>query len=400
VLSISDSSGGSTARQLLEDSLIRKARELAPLIRSCREEIDATRQLPTALFEALRTAGLFRLFVPVKFGGYEIDPIIFVKIIEEISAMDGSAGWVVSVSAVGGLVAGFLREDAAGKIYGDNADTVVAGGINPTGRAVAEDTGYRVAGKWAFGSGIRHADWVYGNCVVYDGERMRLDSTGKPVTRLMLFPVKACEIDDTWHVGGLRGTGSHDFAVKDLFVPAELSVMAFAGNASQPGNLFKFPFSLFAVLIAAVPLGIARGAISALLDLAKAKKPTGSASLLSERPSAQIAVARAEALLCSGRAFLFEALREMGHEIAVSGEAGVKCRATLRLACTQAAINARQAVDLMFETGGATSVYTSSSLERCFRDVHVAMQHIAVSSTSLELSGRVLLGLDPGTARF
>jgi indole-3-acetate monooxygenase len=144
VLSISDSSGGSTARQLLEDSLIRKARELAPLIRSCREEIDATRQLPTALFEALRTAGLFRLFVPVKFGGYEIDPIIFVKIIEEISAMDGSAGWVVSVSAVGGLVAGFLREDAAGKIYGDNADTVVAGGINPTGRAVAEDTGYRL----------------------------------------------------------------------------------------------------------------------------------------------------------------------------------------------------------------------------------------------------------------
>jgi indole-3-acetate monooxygenase len=400
VLSISDSFGAPMARQLQEDSLIRKARELAPLIRGCREEIDATRQLPTALVEALRAAGLFRLFVPAKFGGYEIDPITFVKIIEEISAADGSAGWVVSVCAVGGLIAGFLRKDAAAKIYGDNADTVVAGGINPTGRAVADDTGYMVAGKWAFGSGIRHADWVYGNCVVYDGERMRLDSTGKPVTRLMLFPVKACEIDDTWHVGGLRGTGSHDFAVKDLFVPAELSVMAFAGKASQPGNLFKFPFSLFAVLIAAVPLGIARGAISTLVELAKAKRPTGSSSVLSERPSAQLAVARAEALLCSGRAFLFEALREMGQEIAASGEAGVKCRATLRLACTQAAINAGQAVDLMFEAGGATSVYISSPLERCFRDVHVAMQHIAVSSTSLELSGRVLLGLDPGAARF
>jgi alkylation response protein AidB-like acyl-CoA dehydrogenase len=338
--------------------------------------------------------------VPAKFGGYEIDPITFVKIIEEISAVDGSAGWVVSVCAVGGLVAGLLREDAAGKIYSDNADTVVAGGINPTGRAVADDAGYTVAGKWAFGSGIRHADWVYGNCVVYYGERMRVDGTGKPVTRLMLFPVKACEIYDTWHVGGLRGTGSHDFGVKDLFVPAELSVMAFAQKASQPGNLFKFPFSLFAVLIAAVPLGIARGAISALVELAKAKKPTGSSSLLSERPFAQIGVARAEALLCSGRAFLFEALREMGHEIAASGEAGMKCRAALRLACTQAAINAGQAVDLVFEAGGATSVYTSSSLERCFRDVHVAMQHIAVSSTSLELAGRVILGLDPGTARF
>jgi indole-3-acetate monooxygenase len=400
VPSISDTSGASMRRKLQEDSLIRKARELAPLIRRCREEIDATRQLPTELVEAMRAGGLFRLFVPAKFGGFEVDPITFVKIIEEISAVDGSAGWVVSVCAVGGLFAGFLHEDAAAKIYGDNADCVVAGGINPTGRAVADDTGYIVAGKWAFGSGIRHADWVYGNCVVYDGERARLDSTGKPVTRLLLFPANACEIYDTWHVGGLRGTGSHDFGVKDLFVPAELSITAFAGKASQPGNLFKFPFSLFAVLIAAVPLGIARGAISALIELAKAKRPTGASSLLSEKPSAQIAVARAEALLCSGRAFLFEALREMSHEIAASGEAGIKYRAALRLACTQAAINAGQAVDLMFEAGGATSVYTSSSLERCFRDVHVAMQHIAVSSTSFELSGRVLLDLDPGTARF
>jgi indole-3-acetate monooxygenase len=400
VLSTSDSSGAPIAGQLQGDTLIRKARELAPLIRSCREEIDATRQLPTALLEALRAGGFFRLFVPAKFGGYEVDPITFVKIIEEISAVDGSAGWVVSVCAVGGLIAGFLREEAVRKIYGDNPDTLVAGGINPTGRAVADDTGYMVAGKWAFGSGIRHADWVYGNCVVYDGEQMRLDSTGKPLTRLMLFPVKACAIYDTWQVGGLRGTGSHDFGVKDLFVPAELSVMAFAGEPSQPGNLFKFPFSLFAVLIAAVPVGIARGAILALVELAKAKKPTGASSLLSERQSAQIAVARAEALLGSGRAFLFEALREMGHEIDEHGEAGLGCRAALRLACTQAAINAGQAVDLMFEAGGATSVYTSSSLERCFRDIHVAMQHIAVSSTSLELAGRVILGLNPGTARF
>ena len=188
--------------------------------------------------------------------------------------------------------------------------------------------------------------------------------------------------------------------MKDLFVPAELSIEAFAGKASQPGNLFKFPFSLFAVLIAAVPLGIARMAISAFVELAKAKKPTGSSSLLSERQSAQLAVARAEALLCSGRAFLFEALREMDDEIDTRAEVGIKSRAALRLACTQAAMNAGQAVDLMFEAGGATSVYTSSSLERCFRDVHVAMQHIAVSSTSLELAGRVILGLEPGTARF
>jgi alkylation response protein AidB-like acyl-CoA dehydrogenase len=154
-----------------------------------------------------------------------------------------------------------------------------------TGKAVAGEGGYRVTGKWAFGSGIRHADWVYGNCVVYDGEQVRLDSAGKPVAPLMLFPVTACEIYDTWHVGGLRGTGSHDFSVKDLFVPEELSLIAFSGEASQPGTLFKFPFSLFAVLIAAAPLGIARGAISALVELAKAKRPTGTSALLSrDRP--------------------------------------------------------------------------------------------------------------------
>ena len=396
--SISESSGTPGAKQFQGDALIKKARELAPLIRTCREEIDATRQLPTTLVDALRSAGLFRLFVPAKFGGYEVDPITFVKIIEEISAVDGSVGWVVSVGAVGGLLAGYLREDAAARIY--DPDAFFAGGINPTGTAVAGHGGYRVAGKWAFGSGIRHADWVYGNCLVYDGDRMRLDSAGKPVARLMLFPVTACETYDTWHVGGLRGTGSHDFSVKDLFVPDELSLIAFSGEASQPGTLFKFPFSLFAVLIAAVPLGIARGAISAFVELAKAKRPTGTSALLSERPAAQIAVARAEALLGSGRAFLFEALSAMSREITASGEAGIKYRARLRLACTQAALNAAQAVDLMFEAGGATSLYTSSPLERCFRDVHAAMQHIAVSSTSLELSGRVLLGLDPGTPRF
>jgi indole-3-acetate monooxygenase len=396
----SDFSDAATATQLRPEMLIRRARDLAPVIRGCRQETEAVRQLPATLVEVLRSAGMFRLLLPARFDGYEVDPITFVKIIEEISAADGSVGWVVSVCAVGGLFAGYMREEAVMPIYGKNPDTVVAGGINPTGKAVAVDGGYLVRGRWAYGSGIRHADWVYGSCVVYDGEIARLDASGKAEIRLMLFPATACEVHDTWQVGGLRGTGSHDFSVSDQFVPADRSLIAFAGHAAQPGILYKFPFSLFAALIAAVPLGIARSAISALVELAKSKKPTGANSVLCERSSAQIAVARAEALVRSGRAFLFEALNGMRSEIAESGHAGMPCRAVLRLACTQAALNAAQAVDLMFEAGGATSVHTSSPLERCFRDVHVAIQHIAVSSTYFELSGRVFLGLDPGTTRF
>jgi len=400
VSTIPSSPGAAVATQLQTDTLIRRARDLAPVIRGCRDEIDTARQLPATIVEALRTAGVFRLLVPTRFGGYEVDPITFIKIIEEISAADGSAGWVASVCSVGGLLAGYMREEAGMAIYGENPDAIVAGGINPTGKATAVDGGYLIQGKWAYGSGIRHADWVYGSCVVYDGEQTRLDAAGKAEIRLMLFPATACVVHDTWHVGGLRGTGSHDFSVSDLFIPSDRSLIAFAGGALQPGILYRFPFSLFAALIAAIPLGIARGAISALVELAKSKTPMGANTVLRERSSAQIAVARAEALVRSGRAFLFEALREMRSEIVESGEAGMRSRALLRIACTQAALSAAKAVDLMFEAGGATSVYTSSPLERCFRDVHAAKQHIAVSSTYFEVSGRVLLGLDPGTARF
>lgn len=172
------------------------------------------------------------------------------------------------------------------------------------------------------------------------------------------------------------------------------------GRSITAGHTLQIPIQPFRRLIAAVPLGIARGAMSALVDLATTKKPTGSPVLLKEKPSAQVGVARAEALFRSGRAFLFEVLESMKDEIERSGRTSLKSRLDLRLACTQAAMNSGQAVDLMFEARGATSIYASNHLERAFRDVHAAVQHIAVSSLSLELSGRVLFGLEPGTARF
>jgi alkylation response protein AidB-like acyl-CoA dehydrogenase len=390
-----------TARVRQDDALLERVRELAPVIRSCRDAIDADRQLPDTLVEALRAAGMFRLFAPAKFGGPEIDPSTFVKIIEGLSAADGSIGWVVSVCSVGGLFAGYLSEESVAGIHGGNPDTIFAGSINPTGKAIAIDGGYKISGRWAFASGICHASWVYATCIVHDATgRPRLDENGKPEARVMLFPVTSCVIHDTWNVGALRGTGSHDFSTTDLFVPADHSLIAFATQASQPGILYQLPFSFFSVMLAAVPLGIARGAISALVDMAKTKRPTGAAVLLCEKPTAQIAIARAEALVRSARAFLFEALTQLTGEIAASGSASMQTRANLRLACTQTALNAVRAVDLMFETGGATSVYASCPIERCFRDVHAAMQHLALSETSLELAGRVLLGLDVGTSRF
>ena len=380
--------------------LLERARGLSSLIDRCRDEIETSRQIPSELIEAITEAGLFRLWLPRKFGGYETDPVTFLQVVEEISAMDGATGWIVAISSLGGFFAGCLSEEVVHEIYGPNPDVLVAGGINPTGKAVPVEAGYRVTGRWSFGSGIRHASWVYGNAVIHEQDKPRLAPDGSPEMRLMLFPVTQCTILDTWHVGGLRGTGSHDFSVDDIFVPNERTLVPFVGEAVQPGILYRYPFSLFPAVIAAVPLGIARGSIDTLMELADIKKPGGYIGSLRERPSAQMAIARAEGLVRSARAFFVESMQQLGEAIIRDGEASLKQRAMLRIACCQAALNCTQAVDLMYNTGGASSIYTSSRLERAFRDIHAAVQHIAVTPAYFELAGRVLVGLPPGTTRF
>jgi alkylation response protein AidB-like acyl-CoA dehydrogenase len=381
--------------------LLEAARALAPAIRAERDAIEASRQLPDSLVAAMAGAGLFRMYVPRAFGGFEVDPVTFDRVIEEVARIDGAAGWNLVVGAVYGALGGLLREDVAREIFGGPNGAIVAGTLNPSGRALAVDGGFRVTGRWAFGSGISQATWVLGNCVVFDGDQKRIGASGGTESRIVFFPASQCAIHDTWRVSGLRGTGSHDYSVEDLFVPEERSVIAFHHSPFQPGPLYAGAFiTIFAASIAAPALGMARGAIDALVELAGRKTPTGSTGLLRERPSVQSDVARAEALLRSARAFLFESLSDVWTSLARGDQATLEQRAMVRIACAHAAINAAQAVDLMYNAGGATSIYESSPLERFFRDVHTASQHIAVVPNNYEIAGRVLLGLPPGTTRF
>jgi alkylation response protein AidB-like acyl-CoA dehydrogenase len=373
-------------------TLIAAARSLAPQIRAARDEIERSRRLPAPLVTALAEAGLFRLYVPKTLGGLEVDPVTFLRVVEEVARIDG---------AVHGALGAYLREDVARAIYCDNPHTVVAGSVNPSGMAHAVAGGYRVSGRWPFGSGIQHSAWVYGNCRVFAGDTPRLGPGDVPEMRFMLFPADQCEIHDTWHVSGLRGTGSHDFTVADVFVPEERSLLAFTARPYQPGTLYTCPFvTYFAASIPASPLGMARGAIDALAELASAKTPTGAQTLLRDRPSVQADIARAEALVRSARAFLIEALQDIWEVLATGGEVTMQQRAIGRIAGTHAAIRAAQAVDLMYNAAGGTALYQSCLLERFFRDVHAATQHSSVTPTYYELSGRVLLGMSPGTPRF
>ena len=271
-------------------SILDAARNIAPQIDALRSEIELERRLPPSLVEAMRSAHLFELWVPRKFGGLELHPVDFVRVIEVLSRADGSVGWCATIANVYGLVAGSLPEAAAGEIFGNHE--IVAGTINPTGTAIAVDDGYRVTGRWAYGSGIDHSSWVLANCIIFDGTTPRRTSSGGPDMRFMFFPRNNVDIIDTWHVGGMRGTGSHDFRVDDLFVPTDRSIPAFISLGTQPGTLFRTPLiSLFVVALAAVTLGIARAALDALYELAGAKTPMGSTVLLRDKPAAQSSAA-------------------------------------------------------------------------------------------------------------
>jgi indole-3-acetate monooxygenase len=382
------------------DSLIKAAKSLGSEIDTVRDELDRRRRLPPALVEAMRAAGMFRLWLPRALGGPALNVIEFIRVIEELARFDGSVGWCASIGACYSRLAGYLASDVAAKIF-DGGNSILAGTLNPTGKAVVVADGYRVTGRWAYGSGIEHSTWTIGNCVIHDRDAPRLDANGAPEVRLMIFPTRAVEIIDTWHVGGLRGTGSQDYRVADLFVAQDHSLPGFSPTATVPGTLYALPMTtVFGVSIAVVPLGIARAAIDALLDLAHAETPMGSSMLLRDKPSIQAAVGRAESLLRSARAFLFEAVQELWDEVDGGAPASLRKRALVRLANAQAAVSSAEAVDLMHNAGGGTSVYETSRLERCFRDVHAATQHIAVATSNYEMSGRVLLGLDPGTPRF
>lgn len=384
-------------------TLLEAARKLEPLVRSLSPGFDRDRQLPHALVEAIADAGLFSMWLPNALGGPELAPIPFLEVIEELSRQEGSVGWCTVIPAGYARLSGALSPEVATEIFGSRRGVLV-GTLNPSGKAVAVPGGYIVSGRWSYGSFIAHSQWVLGNCVTHDDAGPRRGAGGAPELRLCLFPRAATTVFDVWHVGGLRATGSNDYQVTDLFVPAEMTIplVSFSPPPVQPGPLYAIPMpTVFGSCIATVALGIARAAIEALMEIATAKTPTGSSSLLRDKPLTQIDLARAETALRSGRAFLFNELGACWDDVCAGRPVTLQRRAMVRLAVVQAIQGAIQAVDLMYACGGGTSLLESNRLERCFRDVHAAGQHLAVSpQTNLEPIGRLLFGLDPGIARF
>jgi alkylation response protein AidB-like acyl-CoA dehydrogenase len=373
---------------------VERVRALAPIVETWRDAGEQERHMPRPLFEALRDTGVFTMAVPKAVGGVAVEEETMVQVIEELARQDGSVGWNVMIASGAAVAASYLPEAGLKEVYRGGPSTVIAGALLPKGAAIPVPGGFRLTGHWTFASGCHQADWMLGSSTVMAQGTPRLRPDGSPDVRAFFVPVGACEILDTWHTTGLRGTGSHDWQVADVFVPQEQSVPIFRDGPSAPGSLAIRDFVAFAgPRVAAVALGIARAALDAFTALARTKTPVLATSPLATQPTTHERVGRAEALWLAGRAFLYETVRQLPQSLTCSADFTDDLRARSRLAGAHAAQSAAEAVDLLFNAAGTTSIYASSRLDRCFRDVHVATQHVAVAASNIEMVGQYVLGL-------
>ena len=375
----------------MNEDALSAAETLASIGGEHADRSERDRTLAPEVASALAASAIPSMLVPSELGGGERSPGEMVEALDLIARGDGSTAWCAMVAATSGLVSAYVDSDFARDAF---APPAVAGGVYaPMGRATADGDNFVVSGRWPFASGCRHATTLMGGALVTDKNRQSV--------RAMVFLASEAAIHDTWDVTGLRGTGSHDIEVSELRVPAGHTASLSDDRARHDGPLYAFPpFGLLALGIAGVAMGIATGATGDLVTLATAKKPGGSKRTLAERSSTQAAIARAEALVGSARAYVGEAVGEAWDAACANGEIGVDGRAKLRLAATHATRSAAEAVDLMYEAGGGTAIYARSTLERRFRDIHTARAHMMVSSASLELAGRTRLGLETDTSQL
>jgi indole-3-acetate monooxygenase len=332
--------------------------------------------------DALRDSGLLRMQVPERLGGGGLSPWVVGPVFEAMARVDGSAGWTLAL-AQGGL-AHLLAPEAYARVFSDSRMTM-AGSLNPVhARAERVEDGYRYSGKGTYVSGCTHATWMVAAALVcVDGAPQFVD--GAPTIKAGLLPMRDCRILDTWKVSGMRGTGSHDVAFEDVFVPDELTF----AQGDALANL--------GAALAPISLGIARHAIDAFVALASEKVPTGGRGLLRDRVSAQAQLGRAEGLLQAARSFFYETATEADALRNAGRMADPSERARFRLGSVMAAQLAADCVDLIYDAAGLTAASTDCPIERCWRDVHVARQHITLATTRFEVVGRVYLGLEPGS---
>ena len=378
----------------MSEALLNNAQRLSKSFAQRSAEFEQARRLPADVSDAMAKAGIYRMFVPQSLGGSETSPLVSSQVFETLAQGDAACGWVAFIAATSGSSLARIETSAAKQMFA-SPQTMLAGVFAPNGKAVKSGEDYILNGQWQWGSGTQNADWVLAGSMVIDPEQ---PADAKPRAHMCLVPKDAIEFLDTWHSTGLRGTGSTDFKLTDHRVPSA-HIVGLEVRKMPDTPLFQFPnFTLLALGIGAVSMGIARAALNEFVGLAQQKKRISSSSTIAERSHTQMQIATAEAKLRSARAFYYDSV-EQAWECALAGNTvDVDQRRNLRLATTHAVMASAEVVDCAYNLAGGVSVYQSSNLQRHFRDIHVATQHIMVAPSTLETTGRLFLGLPTNTA--
>ena len=386
------------------EPIVQAAAALQPIIRGYRNEIDRDQRLPKALVEEFHAAGFYRLVRPRELGGLQVDPLTYLRVVELLAEASGSIGWNLCNNNIAQLVSLGLPDEGIREIFGHGGNVAIAGtAVQGGGRAVPVDGGYRVTGRWPFGTGCQESGWMLGSFQILDGDRPRPSPDGNSVYWRGVFHRSEAQIvEGSWDVAGLRATGSFDWTVDDVFLP-ERRTMVHAGVpldnqwSHWPGISFALPAQAWVgPHHSAVITGIARAGIDALIELASEKTPRGRTSRLCENPQVQDAVGRADTILNAGRAYRSATITEVWNTIAAGEETTLEQRARCRLAGAYAADSAREAMDLVFRQGGSTSYRRDSRLAECWRDLHVVGQAVTVMPEWYPMGGRLFMGMDPG----
>jgi indole-3-acetate monooxygenase len=378
--------------QEAEPSLFDIARSLEPVIRQYADQAEQERTIPPALVDVLYETGVFRTFLPRELGGLEVNPVEWLDMVEELSRVNGSVGWLAMINAGGTrLPPAVVRE-----IMAAHGRWIAASNLGRIGgRAYRVEGGYRVSGRWPFASGCPHSVFFSGQSLLCDDSDQPVlnPDDGQPVILFTTWPIEPGHILDTWDGLGLRGTGSHDIVVEDQFVPDRF-VSAGMRDRVYPGPLYSGQFLFMAH--AAHAVGIARAAIDAFVELCNLPPAPGSRrqSSLGKTQTQQVAAGRADALVRAARLFAWDATAR-AYEAATLGEAiPYDVRILMGESMVFAVRSSKEAVDLVYEAAGASSVYHGTTLERCFRDIHTAAQHIIVTENRYDSIGQYYLTKD------
>lgn len=384
--------------------LVQAAAALKPVIRACHEEIEREQRLPKALVEQLHAAGFYRMVIPRSLGGLQVDPLTYLRVVELLAEGAGSVGWNLANNSIGQLVTLGLPDEGVQEIHGQGTPSVIAGtAVQGGGQAIPVEGGYRVTGHWTFGSGCQESAWMLGSFQILDDGQPRRRPDGGSLYWRGVFPrAEATVVPGSWDVAGLRGTGSFDWTVDDVFLPERrtcphVGVPLDNQWSRWPGITYALPSQCWVgPHHSAVITGIARAGIDALIALAVEKTPRGRTGMLCENPQVQDAVGRADAILNSGRVYRNATIAELWNTIARGEETTLEQRARCRLASTHAGDSAREAMDLVYRHGGSTSFKRESRLAECWRDLHVVGQTVTIAPEWYPIGGRVYLGMDPG----